>query len=324
MGQIDDLLQRWLSAGLIESGTAERIRSFEAERARAEERERDDRPGVIEVLLYLGVAVLAVGVFALMAQNWPELQSGARVAALAVPTVVCLGGGALMRVSSEAGVRRAGQMAWLVAVGLAAGTMAVFFNEYHPGGLEFEDDREAMLIIAASAAALALLLWVFSPTHAQVLALAAGVFFFAQAMGNWPDDYSEGLAGVTLLTIGVAAVALVELGLLRPRETSQLLFGAMAIAGPYQAGFIEDGIPFELLAFVVGAALITLGILRASFVYVLVGVAGLFVVLVTFIFEHFEDDIGAPLALILSGAILIGAVLLLARFRPTLRRRAPA
>lgn len=324
MGQIDDLLQRWLTAGLIEQDTAERIRSFEAAQAAAAQREEDDRPGVIEVLLYLGVAVLAVGVFALMAQNWPELHSGARLAALAVPTVVCLGGGALMRVSPEAGVRRAGQMAWLVAVALTAGTMAVFFNEYHPGGLEFEDDRETMLIIAAATAGLALLLWVLSPTHAQVLGLAAGVVFVAQALGNWPDDYSEGLAGVTLLTIGIVAVGLVELGLLRPKETSQLLFGAMAMAGPYQAGFIENGLPFELLSFVIGAALITLGIMRSSFIYVLVGVAGLFLVLVTFIFEHFEDDIGAPLALILSGAILIGAVLLLARFRPALRHRAAA
>src|SRR5690606_28048768 len=109
-----------------------------------------------------------------------------------------------------------------------------------------------------------------------------------------------------------------------PKDTSQLLFGAMALAGPYQAGFIDDGLPFGLLAFVVGAGLIALGVMRSSFVYVLVGVTGLFVVLVTFIFEHFEDDIGAPLALILSGAILIGAVLLLARFRPALRQRTPA
>jgi hypothetical protein len=311
-----------LAAGILDSSTAERIRAFEASRSAEREQDEDNRPGVIEVLLYLGVAVLAVGVFALMAQNWPELQSGARIAALAVPAALCLGGGALMRVSPEAGIQRAGQVAWLVAVALAAGTMAVFLNEYHPGGREFEDDQESMLLIAGATAALALVLWVFSPKHAQVLALAAAVFFVAQALGNWPDDFSEGLAGVTLLAVGVAAVALTEFGLLRPRDSSQLLFGAMAIAGPYQAGFIEDGLPFEILAFVVGAALIGLGVTRSSFVYVLVGVTGLFVALVTFIFEHFEDDIGAPLALILSGAILIGAVLLLARFRPTLRRRA--
>ena len=320
MGQIDDLLQRWLSAGVIERGTADRILAFERERSAAEARTEDDRPGVIEVLLYLGVAVLAVGVFALMAQNWPELESGARVAALAVPALLCLGGGALMRVSDEAGIRRAGQIAWLASLGLVGGTMAVYFNEFEPGGLEFEDDRASLLILASTLVGLAIVLWAFSPSHAQVLGLAGGTFFFAQALGNWPDEFSEGLAGATLMAAGVAALALIEFGHLKPKESSRLLFGAMAIAGPYQAGFIENGMPYELLTFVVAGALIALGIARWSFTYVLVGVAGLFVALVTFIFEHFEDDIGAPLALILSGAILIGAVLLLARFRPALRK----
>jgi hypothetical protein len=322
MGQLDDFLRRWLAAGIIEPPTADRILQFEQERATPQARSDGDRPGVIEVLLYLGVTVLAVGVIALMIQNWPELRPGARVAALAVPAVLCLGGGALMRVSPEAGVQRAGQLAWMVAVVLAAGTMAVFFNEYQPGGLEVEDDRSSMLIIAASTAALALLLWVFSPRHPQILALAGATFFLAQSIGNWPDDFSAGLAGMTLLGIGVAGVALVELGLLQPRVSSQLFFGAMAIFGPYQAGFIDNGLPFEVLAFAVGGALIALGVIRGSFIYVLVGVAGLFVVLVTFIFEHFQDAIGAPLALMLSGAILIGAVLLLARFRPALRQGA--
>ncbi len=323
MGHIDDLLQRWLAAGLIESGTADRIRTFEREQA-VKEGDDDNRPGIIEVLLYLGVAVLAVGVFALLAQNWPELESGARVAALAVPAALCLGGGALMRVSPEAGIQRAGQVAWLVAVVLAAGTMGVFLNEYHPGGMELDDDRESMLLIAGATAALALVLWVFSPKHAQVLALAGGAFFLAQALGNWPDTFSPNLAGMMLLAMGAAAVALTELKIMQPKDSSQLLFGAMAVAGPYQAGFIDNGLAFELLAFVVAGALIALGIARQSFIYVLVGVAGLFVMLVTFIFEHFEDDIGAPLALILSGGILIGAVLLLARFRPALRRRQAA
>jgi len=40
-----------------------------------------------------------------------------------------------------------------------------------------------------------------------------------------------------------------------------------------------------------------------------------FVGLVTFIFEHFEDRIGAPVALMISGGALIAGVLLLARFR---------
>lgn len=229
-----------------------------------------------------------------------------------------------MRVSPEAGIRRAGQVAWLVAVALSAGALAVYLNEFEPANFDQNDERAIVLLIAAFAVTLALTLWVFSPSHPQVLALAGSAFFLAQALGNWPDSFSENLAGMTLLAMGAAGIALTELKIMQPRASSQLLFGAMAVAGPYQAGFIDNGIAFELLAFAVAGALIALGIARQSFVYVLVGVAGLFVMLVTFIFEHFEDDIGAPLALILSGGILIGAVLLLSQFRPALRRRSAA
>lgn len=324
MAQLNEWLERWISGGVIDDATADRIRQFERDRAREQAESEDDRPGVIEVLLYLGVAVLAVGVFALLAQNWPELESGARLAALAVPAALCLAAGGLMRVSPEAGIRRAGQIAWLVAVGLAAGSLAVYLNEFEPSVFERDDERAAVLAVAGLSAGIALVLWALSPSHPQVLALAGSSVFLAQALGNWPDDFSEWIAGMTMLAIGGAAIALTELKLMQPRDSSQLLFGLIAVAGPYQAGFIDEGMPFELLAFGVGLGLVALGITRSSFIYVLAGVTGVFVALVTFIFEHFEDDIGAPLALILSGGILIGAVLLLARFRPALRRRQPA
>ena len=320
MGQLEDYLRRWLTAGVIEDSTAERIRAFERERDAQRTGAGSDRPGVIEVLLYLGVAVLAVGVFALMAQNWPELESGARVAVLAVPAMICLGAGALMHTSPQAGVNRAGQMAWLVAVGLAAGTLAVFLDEFQPSGVNFEDDPSGLLIVAGATAALALGLWTLSPSHAQVLGLSGATFFLAQALGNWPDSFSAALAGMTLLGVGAAAIALTEAGLMRPKLSSQLLFGILGVAGVYQAGFADNGTVFELLGFAVGAGLVVLGVMRQTFVYVFVGVGGLFVMLVTFIFEHFEDQLGAPLALILSGAILIGAVLLLAQVRPALRQ----
>jgi hypothetical protein len=72
---------------------------------------------------------------------------------------------------------------------------------------------------------------------------------------------------------------------------------------------------FELMLFAVAAALIALGVWRASFTLLAIGVVASFIGLVTFIFEHFEDRIGAPVALMISGGALIAGVLLLARFR---------
>jgi hypothetical protein len=52
-----------------------------------------------------------------------------------------------------------------------------------------------------------------------------------------------------------------------------------------------------------------------------VAVLGMFGALVTFIFEHFEEEVGAPVALMLSGGALVGAVLTIAALRAETRKR---
>jgi hypothetical protein len=78
---------------------------------------------------------------------------------------------------------------------------------------------------------------------------------------------------------------------------------------------------YELLTFVAASAVLALGVWRASFSLVVVSILGMFGALVTFIFEHFEEEIGAPVALMLSGGALVGAVLLIAALRAETRQR---
>ncbi len=313
MADVEEHLERWLSEGVIHDDVAERIRAFEKQRPRA--RSGAERPGAMEALLYLGVIVVSVGVFALIEQRWPDLDSWARMLAIGVPTLLALALGAALRTSEEPGFARAGQLAWFVSVGLFAGAVAVFLNEYEPAGIGIEDDRDGLLTMTGSAALLALVLWVFSPAHPQAIALGATLFALGQGAGNWPDEFNQVLAGMLIFAFGVAGLALTELGHFTPRFSGRLVFAALGAVGPYEAGFTENGIAFELLVFVVGGGLVALGVARASFTLLAVGVVASFVGLVTFIFEHFEDRIGAPVALMLSGGALIAGVLLLARFR---------
>ena len=96
----------------------------------------------------------------------------------------------------------------------------------------------------------------------------------------------------------------------------------MTIAGPYQAGFSGEIERFyEGLTFVAAVGVLALGVWRGSFSLVVVAILGMFLTLVTFIFEHFEDEIGAPVALMLSGGALVGAVLAIAAFRAESQRR---
>ncbi|MCL4243414.1 MAG: DUF2157 domain-containing protein [Dehalococcoidia bacterium] len=314
MSDVEEHLERWLEAGVIHDTAAERIRAFERDRP-SRPAPASERPGAIEALLYLGVVVVSVGVFALIEQRWPDLDSWARVMAIGVPALLALALGAGLHTSKEPGLDRAGQLAWFVSVALFAGSVAVILNEFEPAGLTFEDDAGGLLTVMSAAAGLALILWVVSPAHPQVVALGASLFALGQAVGNWPDEFNEVLAGMLIFGFGVAGLALTEAGMFSPRFSGRLIFATLCVAGPYEAGFTDNGMVFELMVFAVGGALIALGVLRASFTFLAVGVIASFVGLVTFIFEHFEDRLGAPVALMISGGALIAGVLLLARFR---------
>ncbi len=318
MAEIRDLLSRWLAAGVLDEPGAERIRTFEAANVPAVE--KTNRPGALEALLYLGLAVLGVGAFNLVGDNWEQIESWARVLALGVPMVLMLGVGAVLSRSTEPQLERGSQAAWLLGVALFAAFLAVTFHEYGLG-LSKTDERGWLLVVATATVLLAVGLWVLSPSHAQVLAIAGASLFLGQAVGGWTDDFSQEIAGSTILLAGLAGVALAEAGWFTPQWSARLFFAVLAIAGPFEAG-VGDGGPlaFEFVAGLAAAGVIALGVLRGGFSLVLAGVGGAFVVMIAFIFEHFQDRLGAPLAMMISGGVLVAGVLLLAVLRRETRK----
>ena len=320
MAQTEEHLKRWLEAGLIKPETAETIRIFERDQRRAE---AGERPGALEALLYLGFVVLAVGVFSLFAQNWEDLESWARVIAIGVPTLLLFGVGLALHLTGEPQLERGGQAAWMVTVALFAGTLAVAINEYGLG-LGDPGDPGALLPIAAATFAVSIALWVASPAYPQLFAIAGATLFVGIAVANWPDEFSQELLGMTILSIALAALALAEVGWLTPVLGARFLFSALAIFGPFAASMDDGPVAFEVLAGAMAAAVIAYGVFRASFALVLVGVVGAFAVLIAFITRHFSDRIGAPMAMIISGGILIAGILLLALYRRELQNRKSA
>jgi hypothetical protein len=119
---------------------------------------------------------------------------------------------------------------------------------------------------------------------------------------------------------GAALIALTEMGYFKPMPLARTLAALLLCGGAFQAG-VDSAVGWELLAFIAGAAAIGLGVWRASFTYIAVGVGTLLVALITFMFEHFEERIGAPVALMISGGMLVAAVLILVQIRTITRRR---
>ncbi len=220
-----------------------------------------------------------------------------------------------MRASGRPEVARAATVAWLVAVALAAGTTAVVGSEYDA------NDNNIALYVGLVALAAAIPLWVIQPSHPQVVGVVGSLFMLAQGAGAWADPFNAEVAGVTALLLGAAGLALADTGRFEPGATSRFLFAALAMGGAFEA-MVDDGSAWaETLFFAVAAGLVALSLFRGRFAYMIVGVLGAFVGLVWFMFEHFEDEIGAPVVLMLTGAILIATVLLLARYGNKLHRR---
>lgn len=333
MSDIDDRITEWLQAEVINAPVAERLRSYERSRTSPAHRPAASRateaateaageaaigkPTVIEAVVYLGLIVIASGVIALIGLNWSELSDWARIGVCVVPLVALLILGFALNASDQPGMRRGGQFSWFVAVGLFMATVAVIMDV---ADIDFGDSASAFLVFAALSLLFAIALWVVKAGELQLLAVAACAGVMVHAIAAFPDSFSTELVGICGLAVMVMALAASEVGWLPPRPVARLAFGLLGLVTAYEAGW-ESPAGFEALTFVAAAGLLALGIARNSFLLVVLGIGGLFVALITFVFRHFSDSLGAPFALIISGGLVLLGVMLVVQARSITRMR---
>ena len=131
MPEIESLLTRWQSAGVLDSETALRIRSFEAEHK---------RPSGLRwqgiVALILGAILLAMGVVLFVSAHWDELDPSSRFALVLAMVSVFHIGGALSRESFR-GLSTALHAVGTVSTGAAIALVGQIFNiqEHWPGAI---------------------------------------------------------------------------------------------------------------------------------------------------------------------------------------------
>lgn len=304
-------LRRWQTAGLLDEATVERLLQFEAERTT---RDAEDRPGILEAIVYLGVAIVAVGVAVLIGSSWGELQDWARIAVVGGPAVAALLAGFALRATGQPQLVRGGHLAWLVATALAGTTAAVITN------VSGANEDTVFRVGAVTACAVAVPLWIVAPSHVQVFGLAAALFFVAIAVGTLPDEFDPVLSSLMAIGFGAAGLALAEPGYVSPLTSARVLFGLLLAWGAFFGGFEAEWL--EVIAFVVAGALVAVSIARGVFLYIVLGLALGFAALVRAIAMHVDDPTAAALALIVVGVLLVGSIILLARYR--VRRTADA
>ncbi|WP_058189062.1 DUF2157 domain-containing protein [Terracidiphilus gabretensis] len=131
MPEIESLLARWQSAGVLDSETAARIRSYEAEHK---------KPAGLcwqgIVALILGAILLATGVILFVSAHWDELGPGSRFALVLAMVSVFHIGGALSRESFR-GLSTALHAVGTVSTGAAIALVGQIFNiqEHWPGAI---------------------------------------------------------------------------------------------------------------------------------------------------------------------------------------------
>lgn len=131
MPPVEDFLQRWTNAGILDAAAAERIRAYE----KSHEQPSGLRWQVLLALAFGGI-LLAAGVCLFVAAHWDELSPGARFSVVLLMIVVVHGAAIAVRDRFE-------NLAIILhAVGTIAAGAAVFlvgqiFNiqEHWPGGI---------------------------------------------------------------------------------------------------------------------------------------------------------------------------------------------
>jgi hypothetical protein len=304
MRDLQELLDRWQNADLISTEQVTAITDFETSR----EPRRSSL--IAEVLGYLGGALAVVAVWVFIAQFWADLETWGKLTLVGVMTVGFVAAGALVRNGSSDTSRRLAGFLWFLAVVGVAGWFGVLADS----ALDASGDAAALWASAPSFAT-ALVLWLLHRKTLQLAALVVAshslVLSLLSQLNSAPSDWF----GLVVWAIGVACVLLAWGDVLAPKAAAYVLGIAAILLGPSMAGgMLEQSWPLWLGVITAGV-LLTASVSLHEVVLLVGGAVAVFVFLPQLIFQYFEDTLGIPVALFLSGALLIGVALLIARLR---------
>jgi hypothetical protein len=326
--RLDDELSRLVSAGVLRQYQADSIRDAadaEIDAALADPGRPRPEPelpeselakpktpsavthsnALVEVLGYIGGALLLGAVALLTLANWGEMGRAARVTTGTTAAVVLLGAAVVLAL-----VRRREQLSSaLASLGCCVAGFATFV------AIEGETGRVAGVVVALALAAVGL--WWLEGSSLLVATfgiLAVGVLVITADVLT-PDAgsamNSAGIAGTGFI---IVAFVFAMLGLVRDQVTSWSLAGAAMFSSSICWLVQERG---EIMALAVGTAgpaalLVAYGRTRRP-AYAVVGCAILLVIWPTSLYQLTDNMAGVAIGLVVASGVLLVAVLMLSR-----------
>jgi hypothetical protein len=262
---------------------------------------------VLEVLGYVGGALVLGAVIMLGSFFWDDLGStGRKLVALASVLVPALGGAALIKGRARPELGRI-----LLALACYAAGFAYL--------VVFEDQKfvvSAAVVLLTSAVGAALLrsgAFLVSGWSGGMLLVCAVVFDLIETpVGVEPTKEAAYLAIGFLLV----AMALAGTGLLLSRTLAWSLAGLSGWAASIALQGAANGEWLSLLcATVVTAALLTAFVQTHRYVFAIIGCAILLSIWPVSLYRIVDNAVGAAIGLVAAGAVLIGTVIWLTRRR---------
>lgn len=301
----------WVEAGIISRDQADEIRAFCCES------EEPHRPATStlarEILGYVGAALLVVAAVILASQIWDEISRAQQIllagSAAAVLVVVGLVFGRNDPGSPMIRVSRVALLLATIPVGITAALIAD----------TWVDQATAAFVGFATATVFSVIVYLRDSSWTQHLAMSGAIvgiaLTFAPAMGL--DTYLW-VTGPILVALGAVWLVLVTLGALRPRMLGELVgvsvlgLGSVLFVNAANPGGAADiAVLGSMIAVSIG--LIAVGAILDRPVWIGGGMIGLLVYVPWLVNDVFDDTIGVPIGLAISGAVLIGTATWLRR-----------
>jgi hypothetical protein len=302
----DDRLDRWVAAGLIANEQAQAIRAFEQEAAPARPRPRISP--AVEALAYVGGILLTVGAGMLVARFWHGLGVGGRLGLLAAAATLTVVVGAAVGESDGVTWRLRGFLWALGAVGYAAVAGLFVFEVADVSG------EPVAVAVAGTAALVSAGLWQLRNRPLQHLLTLLGL---AVAVGTgiaWAGGAGAHglLIGLVLWALGGVWAWLGWEDRIPPAALGFLLGAVLTLVG---AGIVNAEVSWlaPLLGLATAGAWVAVGVVRSERLALVPGILGVFVFLPWTLARFFGGTLGAPVVAMVSGAVLLGVVLVLVR-----------
>ena len=278
-----------------------------------------------EVITYAGALVTLAGLGTLLGTQYRQLGVIGR---LAIPGLVAIA--ALLVARALPGERARARRAQTSLLTLAVAAIGLFTGQLQAEILGGPDasipPQTGYRIILVAAVVSAVLAAVFLVRlRAGLLAAALSVSLLVAAIMSVVRlqlEHGWAVEAVFLVT-GAILVAAAEYG---RRQNVLWATEVLAFAGPSMAiitAFItaQDGnLALEIFGGVLAGVAFAVSVYRGSAGYAFAGGVGLFAFVLDIEFRYFQSSLGFAVSLVISGLVLLGIALLLARLLPRLRR----